>query len=180
MHFNSLLIFPYSGIKTTDLDTIHTHTNKQGISHMPPSSSQKGINSTWKLHGVVPTLWLTIHCTYNCYYVTAVPGSPTLMIVPPPTCDSISGNQVTLQWTPPTDTGGPGVDITHYVVDVTGPAGVTCSPEPCNMTNGTNTTITGLLCNTNYTVTVRAVNCRGEGTSSPPVVIRSTGQLKLF
>ena len=102
------------------------------------------------------------------------------MIVPPTLCDSFSGNQVTLQWTPPTDTGGPGVNITHYVVDINGPAGVTCSPEPCNMISGTTTTITGLLCNTNYTVTVRAVNCRGEGTSSPPVVIRTAGQAGQF
>ena len=101
------------------------------------------------------------------------------MNVPPTSCDPMSVNQVTLQWTPPTYTGVPGVDITHYVVDVTGPAGVTCSPEPCNMISGTNTTITGLLCNANYTVTVRAVNCRGEGTSSS-VVLRTTGQFEYF
>ena len=88
----------------------------------------------------------------------------------------MSGNQNTLQWSPPTDTG---VDITHYVVDVTGPAGVTCLPEPCNVISGTTTIITGLLCNTNYTVTVRAVNCRGEGTSSS-VVLRTAGQFKYF
>ena len=70
--------------------------------------------------------------------------------------------------------------IEHYVVDVTGPAGVTCSPEPCNMISGTTTTITGLLCNTNYTVAVRAVNCRGEGNSSTPVVIRTAGQFRYF
>ena len=104
------------------------------------------------------------------------------MSVPSTSCDPMSGNQVTLQWTPPTDTGGDNVIIEHYVVDVTGPAGVTCSPEPCNMISGTttNTTITGLLCNTNYTFTVRAVNCRGEGNSSPPVVIRTAGQFRYF
>ena len=92
-------------------------------------------------------------------------------------CNPMSGNQVTLQWTPPTDTGGPSVDIEHYVVNVKGPAGVACSPEPCNITTTTITTITGLLCNANYTVTVRAVNCRGEGTASP-VVIRTAGQFR--
>ena len=129
-----------------------------------------------------------VHVSWCCSYtiglintcVTAIPGSPTLMIVPSTSCDSFSGNQVTLQWTPPTDTGGPGVNIEHYVVHVTGPAGVTCSPESCNMISGTTTTITGLLCNTNYIVTVRAVNCRGEGTSSTPVVIRTTGQFRYF
>ena len=79
----------------------------------------------------------------------------------------MSGNQATLQWTPST----PGVNIEHYVLDITGPAGVTCSPEPCSMISHTNTTITGLLCNTSYTVTVRAVNCRGASASSQPVMI---------
>ena len=104
-------------------------------------------------------------------FLTAVPGSPTLMDLPSASCDPMSGNQVTLHWTPPTDTGGDNVTIEHYVVDVTEPAGVTCSPEPCNTISGANATITGLLCNTNYTVTVRAVNCRGEGISSTPAMI---------
>ena len=90
------------------------------------------------------------------------------MSVPSKSCDPASGNPVTLQWTTPTDTGG---NIVHYVVNVTGPAGVTCSPEPCNMINGTTTTITGLLCNTSYTATVRAVNCNGASASSQPVMI---------
>ena len=86
----------------------------------------------------------------------------------------MSGNQVTLQWTTPT--GGQSVDIYYNVVDVTGPAGVTCSPEPCNNISGTTTTITGLLCNANYTVTVSAVNCIGQGPPSQPVIeTRSSG-----
>ena len=111
---------------------------------------------------------------------TAIPGPPTLMSIPSTTCDSMSGNQIILQWIRPNDTGADNVTIEHYVVDVTGPAGVTCSPEPCNNISGTITSLTGLLCNTNYTVTVRAVNCRGEGNSSTPVVIRTTGQFKYF
>ena len=95
-----------------------------------------------------------------------------------PSCDLDSGNQVTIQWTEPTDTGGQNVDIDRYVVNVTGPAGVTCSPDPCNMITGTatTTTITGLQCNTSYTVTVRAVNCIGEGNSSNPLIIPSSGK----
>ena len=112
--------------------------------------------------------------------LTAVPGSPTLMNIPSTSCDPMSGNQVTLQWTPPTDTGGPGVNIERYVVDVTGPAGVTCSPEHCNMISGTTTTITGLLCDANYTVTVRAVNCRNESNSSPPAMITVTTPGEVF
>ena len=79
-------------------------------------------------------------------------------------------DNVTLRWTPPNSTGGLGVVIAHYVVSVTGPVGYTCPPEQCNVTT-TNTTLTGLPCNTSYIVTVRAVNCRGEGTSSPPAEI---------
>ena len=110
----------------------------------------------------------------HVYFLTAVPGSPTLMSVPPTSCDPMSGNQITLQWTPPTDTGGDNVTIEHYVVDITEPAGVTCLPELCNNISGTITFLTGLLCNTNYTVTVRAVNCRGEGNSSTPAMIAVT------
>ena len=34
------------------------------------------------------------------------------------------------------------------------------------MVDGTATTITGLQCNTSYNVSVRVVNCRGNGASS--------------
>ena len=77
---------------------------------------------------------------------------------------------VTLQWTPPTNTGGQGVMITHY--NITGlPQSASCSTGPCDMVVGTATTITGLQCNTSYTVAVRAVNCRGIGNSSSPIQI---------
>ena len=39
------------------------------------------------------------------------------------------------------------------------------SPGPCDMVDGTATTITGLQCNTSYMVSVRAVNCVGVGSS---------------
>ena len=85
------------------------------------------------------------------------------------TCDSNS-NQVTLQWTPPTNTGGQGVVITHY--NITGlPQSASCSTGPCDMVDSTATTITGLQCNTSYRVAVRAVNCRGIGTNSDPIDI---------
>ena len=125
----------FSIIQTTDLDThIYTYKALAVCIQALPTKASSIVNESWCCpYTIVVDNTLYIYYIYNCYYVTAVPGSPTL-IVPPPTSDPISGNQVTLQWIPPTDTGGPGVDITHYVVDVTGPAGVTCSPEPCNMT----------------------------------------------
>ena len=82
----------------------------------------------------------------------------------------MNGNQVTLEWSPPTDTGGVGVEIEHYLVTVTGPPGFNCPPDQCNVTT-TNTTITGLMCNTNYMVTVRAVNCIGEGSPTQPITV---------
>ena len=100
--------------------------------------------------------------------ITDSPGSPTLINAQSLlTCDSVNGNQVTLNWT---DTDG-----LYYLLDVTGPAGYTCPADQCNVTT-TITTITGLLCNTSYTVTVRAVNCAGSSAPSQPVVIRITGQ----
>ena len=85
------------------------------------------------------------------------------MSAPSTTCGS-SGNQVTLQWTPPTNTGGQGVVITHYAV--TGlPKSASCSTGPCDMITGTTTTITVLPCNDSFIVSVRAFNCRGEGSS---------------
>ena len=76
-------------------------------------------------------------------------------------------NQVTLAWSPPS---GQVVEIEYYLVDVAEPAEITCLLDQCNVTT-TNTTITGLLCNTSYTITVTAVNCRGKGTVSDAISI---------
>ena len=90
------------------------------------------------------------------------------MITSSTTCGS-NGNQVTLQWTPPTNTGGQGVVITHY--NITGLPQTSCTTGPCDMVDGTITTIIGLQCNDDITVTVSAVNCRGVGNTSDPIVI---------
>ena len=79
------------------------------------------------------------------------------------TCGS-NGNQVTLQWTPPTNTGGQGVVIIHYSIAGL-PQSASCSPDPCDMVDSTATTITGILCDDSYMVSVKAVNCRGKGSS---------------
>ena len=57
------------------------------------------------------------------------------------TCGGSNGNQVTLLWTPPTNTGGQGVEITHYNNWTTPEC-----PGLCDMVDGTATTITGLQC----------------------------------
>ena len=91
------------------------------------------------------------------------------MSAPSTTCGS-NGNQVTLQWTPPTNTGGQGVMITHYVL--TGlPQSASCSTGPCDNITSTTTTVTGLQCNDSYTISVSAVNCRGMGNASDPIMI---------
>ena len=103
-----------------------------------------------------------------------MPRAPQIVGNLSSTCDAVGGgNQVTLQWTSPNYTGGQ--EILRYLVGV---SGLTCPPHQCNVTT-TNTTITGLLCNTSYTVTVRAVNCIGEGTPSEPVPISvNTGKCR--
>ena len=105
---------------------------------------------------------------------TAVPDSPEFPTRRlPATCHNVNGNQVTLQWTHPTETGGVGVEIERYLLTVAGPDGFTCPPSQCNVTANT-TTITGLRCGSTYTVTVRAVNCIGESRPSQPVEINTT------
>ena len=62
-------------------------------------------------------------------------------------------------------------EIEMYLLDVTGQPGFTCSPDQCKVVNATTTNITGLIYNTSYMITVRAVNCIGEGNYSQPLVI---------
>ena len=61
-------------------------------------------------------------------------------------------------------------EIEFYTLDVTGQPEFTCSPDECQVTSAT-TTISGLMDNTSYTITVRAVNCIGEGNYSHPLRI---------
>ena len=66
------------------------------------------------------------------------PGLPSLTSgASSTTCDGDSNMAVTLQWTPPTNTGGQGVMITYFVL--TGlPQSASCSTGPCD--NITSTT----------------------------------------
>ena len=93
------------------------------------------------------------------------PGSPTLSSV-----SSIVNGQATLKWAPPTNTGGEGVSIERYIVNLTTASGTgyTCPPDQCNVTTPS-TSITGLQLNSSYTVTVIAINCAGQSMPSTPV-----------
>ena len=104
----------------------------------------------------------------SVFYYTGPPGTPQNLVMS--SHCGMNGNQVTLVWTPPTNTGGPSVEIEQYLVNVTGPPGFNCPPDQCNVIT-TSTTITGLKCNTSYMVIVRAVNCIGVGSPTEPLVI---------
>ena len=62
-----------------------------------------------------------------------------------------------LNWTSPTDTGGPDVQIDCYLLTVTE---INDPSYLINVTD-TNTTITGLNCSRSYNISLRAVNCVG-------------------
>ena len=101
------------------------------------------------------------------------------MVQSPPTCENGVG-QVTVNWTEPTDTGG--INVDHYEVDVTGPAGqlddVSCSSDPdCGMVEGLSTTISNLDCGITYTVEVRAVHClNGTYSNATDITVPSASE----
>ena len=104
----------------------------------------------------------------SCFYMCtiATPKSPQVLHASA-ICIDMSG-QVILNWTSPNNTIL-GVENEYYLLNVTR---FTCSPDQCNVT-AASTTITGLQCNTNYNVTVKAVNCFGEGAPSEWIMINS-------
>ena len=85
-----------------------------------------------------------------------VPSANTL------TCANCTEANATFRWQEPTDTGGGGIDISHYTVN-TSVANVTIL----------NYTLTGLEVETDYTVSVTATNeCGFESAPSEDLVIR--------
>ena len=105
--------------------------------------------------------------------IPQTPGSPSILdqkIIP--VCHNGS-EKAPIAWTQPIDTGGKGVIIEYYLVNVTGPAGFTCPPAQCNVTT-TETIITKLTCDVTYSVTVRAVSCNGVGNISNSLTITFT------
>ena len=109
---------------------------------------------------------------------TAVPGTRQFG-AHSVSCDTTTNTyQTTLQWND-NDTGGPDVSILYYLVEVTSPSGFVCPPEQCNVTVNT-TTITGLSCSTDYSFTVRAVNCIGTSAVSDTYNITTTSSKLLL
>ena len=74
----------------------------------------------------------------------------------------------TLQWNSD-DTGGDGVEIGYYEVNVTSSS---CPDQPSRYPTTSSVTITGLSCSCDYSIIVRAVNCMGASESA---VISITG-----
>ena len=79
-----------------------------------------------------------------------------------------------LEWLPPTNTGGPHVDISYYTVQIYSEnhTDFQCLNE-CNVTSN-RTTIYGLQYNVLYVASVNAYNCIGKSVSSLPVNITVT------
>ena len=105
-----------------------------------------------------------IHFIDIIYFVlhVGVPDSPKFTFTSI-SLSCVGDSRVALQWSSPMTMK----EIQFYTLDVTG---FTCSPDECQV-NSTNTTISGLMDNTSYTITVRAVNCIGEGNYSQPLRI---------
>ena len=89
-----------------------------------------------------------------CYCISyPVPGTPTNLMISPP---SGSCDQLMVTWTAPSNTGGPGAVSVTYKVYLDG-------AMQGSSLNTTSTTLTGLMDNTEYTVSVEAVNVAGSG-----------------
>ena len=94
-------------------------------------------------------------------FIDSTTGTPG---VPPTTqssfeCDMDENFSLPLRWISPNNTGGPGVEIVHYMLNVTEVNGPSYQ---MNVTDS-NTTITGINCSSIYSVSVRAVNCARMG-----------------
>ena len=113
--------------------------------------------------------------TFIYFFYVGVPEPPIVRQFPPINCGGPIGTRATLEWAPPTNTGGEGVSIERYIVSVTTASGTgyTCPPDQCNVTTPS-TSITGLQCNTSYTVAVIAVNCKGQSMPSAPATLNIT------
>ena len=101
-----------------------------------------------------------IHCL--CMFVDSPPAAPSGL-------DQVSSANTlisaTFTWQEPTDTGGGGINITHYTVD-------TSVGSPVNNSTLSHT-LTGLEVETDYTVGVTATNeCGSQSSPSADLIIR--------
>ena len=105
---------------------------------------------------------------YNC--TTGTPGVPS---TPQSSfdCDMDESFSLPLNWTSPNDTGGPNVEIIHYILTVTEHNRLSYE---MNVTT-TRVTITGLNCSSSYNITLRAVNCVGMG-GALVITVNSPGE----
>ena len=103
-------------------------------------------------------------------------------IVKSTTCNS-DGSQFTIQWSPPTNNSE---HITQYELTVVAESDVCLSKSDkllCNVvttSTTTTTTITGLQCDTNFMVSVRAVNCASQKGNSSQFVMFGKKKSTIF
>jgi uncharacterized protein YjdB len=104
-------------------------------------------------------------------YRNAPPGpTPTTTAAAPTITTTTPGNsQVTVNWTPPTTTGGAPISRYH-VTAYTNPAGTTQTGNPqwTTTTGATTLTVTGLTNGTTYYFRVTPITTAGTGTPSAP------------
>ena len=95
-------------------------------------------------------------CIIALHFFLVVPPSPPLIIVASPIIQEMSAElaMVVIEWIPPTDDGGAGVD--NYTINI--------SPfTQLSATDATSTTVTITVdYNVNYTLNIVATNCAGN------------------
>ena len=102
-----------------------------------------------------------------CVFAGSGPAAPSVLeqVCSANTLTSANVASATFTWQEPTDTGGGGIDISHYTVNTSLGSPVT--------TPTLSHTLTGLELETNYTVSVTATNeCGLESVPSEDLIIR--------
>jgi prepilin-type N-terminal cleavage/methylation domain-containing protein len=143
-----------------------------GVTNVSFTIKESASNSTFVLNSV-PAITAS-------YVAATPPGAPTAVLADP------LSTSATVNWTPPTATGG--AVVTGYTVtahDSTTPAN---GNETCS-TSGTTCDVTGLTEGDSYTFTVTATNSVGTGAASvpspsvvadPPAQFGCTGNTQTF
>ena len=98
------------------------------------------------------------------------------------TATNITNDSIGLKWTPPASLSNAEytAPITGYIVNVSYANGTIfpCPTSQCNLTTGniSKTTISGLDNDTQYHISVSAINCIGEGSPSPVLQVTTGSQ----
>ena len=157
-NFTSILTYTPTGMLHRPAELMASCDDPRNIGHVQTENISITLAGI-VIKDIIGKIFIAVYvCQPAPFIALAVPAAPQVA-APIVSCDLVSGSyQAMLQWSGDTS-------HTHYQVEVTSPAGFVCPPEQCNITT-TITTITGLRCATNYSLTVRAVNCAGQGNTT--------------